>query len=143
MKKGLSFWIGSVCMILLVCFIMKSQMEISKTKEEITNNGDVTIGKVYAFKSYKNSRSYSYYYFVDNVKYRNTYDSDIGYGENAIDHFYEVRVLKNNPTKSMLYLENEIDDEKEILNSGFKMVKSAYFDPNKNEYFKDSVINYK
>lgn len=142
-EYNLSFWLGILCLIAFIYLVSKQNNEISKTKGEISTNGNLTVGKVYGFKHYKSNRTYSYYYFVDNVKYRSTYDSDIGYEENAIGLFFEVRSLKNNPNESILYLENEVEDVNRILNSGFKLVKSSYFDANKNQYFKDSISNYR
>lgn len=142
-EYNFSFWIGILCLIALIYSISKQKSSISEKNKEFSSNGNSVIGKVYAFKHFKAHRTYSYYYFVDAVKYRGTYDSDIGYEEGAIGRFYEVRCLKNDPSISKLFLEYEMDDTNEILNSGFKMVKSSYFDPNKNQYFKDSIINYR
>ena len=142
-EYNIGFWIGMLCLTAFIYIVVQQKKEISETNSEIGRKGNLTVGKVYDFKQSKRHRTYSYYYFIDNVKYRGTCDSDFGYEENAIGHFYEVKCLKSDPNKSLLFLEYEVEDVNEILNSGFTMVKSSYFDASKNQYFKDSIINYR
>ena len=132
-EYNLGFWIGMLCLTVFIYIVVEQKKEISETNNEITRKGNLTVGKVYDFKQSKRHRTYSYYYFIDNVKYRGTCDSDFGFGENAIGHFYQVKCLKNDPSNSILFLEYEVEDVNEILNSGFTIVKSSYFDASKNE----------
>ena len=142
-ENKFGFLLGILCLVGLVYSISKQNSAISETNKDFSRKGNSAIGKVYDFRQSKRHRTYYYYYFVDNVKYRGTYDSDVGAEENAIGRFYEVRCLKSDPSNSKLFLDYEVEDLNEIVNSGFKMVKSSYFDPNKNQYFKDSIINYR
>lgn len=142
-ENKFGFLLGILCLVGLVYSISKQNSAISETNKDFSRSGNSAIGKVCDFRQTKRYSTYYYYYFVDNVKYRGTCDSEVGRGENDIGHFYEVRCLKNDPSKSKLFLDYEVEDVNEIVNSGFKIVKSSYFDPNKNQYFKDSIINYR
>ena len=119
---------------LFVCLaIIYSKINEEEYYKEINNYQNKTIGKVYSIRIGKHS--YLKYYFHYNNK---KYFSEAKYSKYSHDNFekfYFVIFNNNNPDKSHIYLNEEIQpDSITLTKAGFKFVPYYIHDIRSNTY---------
>jgi hypothetical protein len=143
MSNKASTIIGLLCLLVLASIIFIKHIGKEKIKDDILKNGEYSICRVKKFDDPINSsqKKYHYYFYFNGKKYFNSEDIREPFlGENAIGNFYVIKFLKEDPSKSIVFLKHEIVDREKIKEAGFTIIiekKSFHNYKTDSYYFKN------
>jgi len=111
--------IGLIFIIIFAVFaylISKTQNEI---KNNILENKDQTVCKVFRIESRRSFKHVYYYYNYNGIRYERWDNGNVSEDE-VLNKFYRVDISTENPSYSKILLDQEVTDSIEIVKAGFK-----------------------
>lgn len=138
----------NIVIILFILFglyiFVSAYLNVKKREDSIEQNKFETIALVYKFESNKSNNRYYYKYFYNNKKYLNDENLSGFNRENCIGKFYKIHLSTENPQYSKIFLDQEVTDTAEIINSGFKLIKKkkSKYNSSTNEYSEFNIVEF-